>query len=645
MKLQNFFLFFVLLICVIIPKNTYAQNPIDTLIKLEQVQISAKKLNSPFARIVIDTISLKNQSINKLSELLSEHTTIFIKSYGQNNLATASFRGTNASHNQVVWNGVNLNSPMLGQVDLSTIPVFFIDNASVLSGSQSVFKNAGSFGATVELSSNIDNNGNSILSFSQILSSINSRNTFLKTKIRIKKLYLQTRLFYEKAENDYQYADNTKPMPYPIMKRENSDYENKGLLQEMSLSPNKKSVLNAALWYQSNYRNIPQPLSVVLKGQENQTEEVLRTIISYKYFKKHTSFEVKTADNYSDFYYYRSLDTTKSRNFSNTFSNSLEINHRLKNFRIVYALQNNYIYINSKNYSNSKFRNIFSMNLGIERIIAKRIETNLVFRKDWLLHFHVPLIPTLTIQYKPMQKYEFYIDFAVTKNYHIPTMNELYWFPNGNPNLEPEEGMLYDFGFSFSKKYQEFSFYLSNNAFYSLVNNWIIWYPSEINSNFWKPYNLRTIENMGLESLLRLNYAYNKFKVYNNFVYSYTIARNTKNISLTDDARNKQLIYVPYHNANNTIGMVFNNLSVNFTTKYVGKRFTTLDNSRYMPDFVYSDCGVSYKIALKKHNVRLLYTINNVFNTDYQVISLQPMPRRYYQFGFTFNLNRNEENN
>ena len=95
-----------------------SQNLKDTL-NLKTVVVVGKRKQKNFneTRTEIDSIALSNSSTVRLSELLSQNTPIFIKDYGRGAMATASFRGTAPSHTKITWNGLELNSPMLGIVD------------------------------------------------------------------------------------------------------------------------------------------------------------------------------------------------------------------------------------------------------------------------------------------------------------------------------------------------------------------------------------------------------------------------------------------------------------------------------------------------------------------------------------------------
>ena len=66
-------------------------------------------------------------------------------------LASPSFRGTGASQTVIDWNGININSPTLGQADLSLIPVGLIDDIHIYYGGASLLLNNGGIGGAINL--------------------------------------------------------------------------------------------------------------------------------------------------------------------------------------------------------------------------------------------------------------------------------------------------------------------------------------------------------------------------------------------------------------------------------------------------------------------------------------------------------------
>ena len=94
---------------------------------------------------------LKENIALSMADVLTFNSSIFVKTYGRATLSTVSFRGTSPSHTQVSWNGLRINSPMLGMTDFSMIPSYFIDEASLLHGTSSVNDTGGGLGGSVRL--------------------------------------------------------------------------------------------------------------------------------------------------------------------------------------------------------------------------------------------------------------------------------------------------------------------------------------------------------------------------------------------------------------------------------------------------------------------------------------------------------------
>ena len=133
--------------------TVFSQN--DTSM-LDNIEISASYISNKVEQKImerkIDAAIVKSLKTISLSQLLIQHSPVFIKTNGPGGTATASFRGTTASHTLVLWNGFQLNSPSLGEVDFSMIPVFFTDEVSLQWGSKTS-ANSGGLGGVV----NIDN--------------------------------------------------------------------------------------------------------------------------------------------------------------------------------------------------------------------------------------------------------------------------------------------------------------------------------------------------------------------------------------------------------------------------------------------------------------------------------------------------------
>ena len=122
------------------PVRCLAQTTEDWSLELDEVGIFAQRRlkDAGVQKTGIDTTLLHQDISLSMSDILTQHSTLFIKSYGRATESTAEFRGTSPAHTQVLWNGMKINSPMLGTVDFSTIPSYFVDQATLLHGASSL---------------------------------------------------------------------------------------------------------------------------------------------------------------------------------------------------------------------------------------------------------------------------------------------------------------------------------------------------------------------------------------------------------------------------------------------------------------------------------------------------------------------------
>ena len=120
----------VLTLAVLSCMGTSAQRV--TSLKKVDVTATRRLKDTGVQQTVLDSAALHDNISLSMADILTKHTTLFVKSYGRATESTAEFRGTSPSHTQVTWNGMHINSPMLGTVDFSTLPSFFNDKVQLL---------------------------------------------------------------------------------------------------------------------------------------------------------------------------------------------------------------------------------------------------------------------------------------------------------------------------------------------------------------------------------------------------------------------------------------------------------------------------------------------------------------------------------
>lgn len=605
----------------------------DTILFLEPFSIVAEKPNTGLQKTTIEKATIKENEMETLSELISTNTPVFIKTYGQGGLSTASFRGTNATHTQVLWNGFNINSPMLGQLDFSQIPVSFLDEASLYHGGSSLIANSGSLGGSILLKNNPQWENNFSIGLTQGIGSFDTYNTLLDIKVGSRKLQHRSRIVYNTSENDFPYKDNSYAKPYPVKRRANAGYENKAVLQELYFKPGNKNIFSLNIWAQDHSRNIPFPLSVEgNKGSESETYRFFRTLAGWKHLYGKSKLEIKSAFLHDYMHYKRSLDTTNTKNHSSTFSNIAKFKTSFNNAEFFTGLNNENIFVNSANYAGEKSRTLLSFHAGVKKTFFKKLTALVLVRQEYADNKFLPILPSVGFEYQILNAFQWFFKGNASMNHHLPTLNELYWQPGGNPSLSEEKGYSFDMGTSFERQFTgKFGMGTELTYFYSDIHDWIIWYPGDY-SIYWSPYNLKNVESQGVELSAKIDYNFHSLKIRNHAKYTYTRATNKKSTSFTDNARGNQLIYVPVHTANNNLRASLKQNFAGISSQYIGKRYVTLDNTWYMPSYWLADVYAGRKMKFGNAELNLKFAVNNVFNTDFQVVANRPMPGRSYQF-------------
>jgi outer membrane cobalamin receptor len=189
-------LFLLLLSVRLIAQTSFRSDTIKT----DEVTISHRTTSSGTAGIktnIIDSSVIKLCSRESPADLLSRHSSIFIKIDGMGRTASPAFRGTGEGHTQLAWNEINLNSPMLGQSDFALIPACLIDGVQIYNGSASMQVGGGGLGGIVNISTEPVRRKETMISLSQGIGSFGQYGTLLKVRTGSEGFQSDTRVLYQ----------------------------------------------------------------------------------------------------------------------------------------------------------------------------------------------------------------------------------------------------------------------------------------------------------------------------------------------------------------------------------------------------------------------------------------------------------------
>ena len=645
-------IFFIAFLLTVLNINSLAQN--DTIM-LDYVEISASHINNKVQEKAmerkIDTAIMQRLQTASLSQLLIQHSPVFIKTYGPGGTASASVRGTTASHTLVLWNGLQLNSPSLGEVDFSMIPVFFTDEVSLQWGSKTS-ANSGGLGGVVNIANKQKFNEGLILDVKQTYGSFNTWGSYLTVGYSAKNMIARVKAYRNSSDNDFTYT-NIATIPHQEMKQKNADFVDYGVMPELQVRF-KNSLLTLVSWNQFSHRNYPP----IMPNAFNNTKEYAdndfsRNLISYKYYWNSGRVEVKSAyfhekqDYFLESYTSNGLPVTQinTLNKSDVFRQIIDLQQDLfRNWKLYAKVQYDYESVTSSDYDldrdsdlSRKNRDILSFYAALDGKIYRDLDLRMTLRNDIVDDKSAGFFPTATLTYRMPLVKGLNFNAGYSHNYRNPTLNDLYWYPGGNENLKAENGKTFDFDINYLYENVNFNLDFRSGLYYSKVNDWIQWVPT--NYRYWMPKNVSEVMARGFETHLKMNYNFAlwTFSVSGNYVYSHTT--DESEYAQQYDANGKQLIYIPKHHANAFAEVRWKSWNMNYTLEFTGERTTSMNDDEF---FAYQlPYYILHHISFGKqlNRFRLEFKINNLLNESYQTVLWRAMPGRSYEIYLEFKIN------
>ena len=604
-------LFFVLLI----GNLAQAQIATDSIQHLDEVLLSDVKLKR-FAKgykvtVLNDSLLHKNKA--SFTDLLRFNTNIYFKENGYGMVSSPSFRGTNASQTAVIWNGISINSQLTGQTDFNTINTTNFNSVVIRSGGGSVQYGSGAIGGSIHLNNTLSFTSHFDNTAKLSYGSYDTKNLNYLLSYSDGKFSINIGLDYIDSENDYKYLNTDQS-------NENGAFQNGGINTNLGYIISDKNVLK--LYHQTFIGEREFSGTVSSPSLAKYEDQNFRTMLEWSRFGTKSHSKLKVAHLQEHFKYFGNKN---SDNFTFGKVNTYLINYTadidlLNDLKLKPIVSYNY-YEGSGSSFNNPNRKEFSTTALLLYNPNEKWNYGLNLRQDVTSGFDSPLLFSFDVAYDVSNFYKLKLNGS--KNYRVPTFNDLYWQPGGNLDLVPETSYQIDLG-------QEFTYKNANlkvNAFYIKTTDLIQWTPN--NSGFWSPENIAETQNYGAEVNLEVTHKVKAHHFSFQGNYAYTVSEDLET--------NKQLIYVPYHKANINIAYAHKRISMYLQHLFTGEVYTTTENLSgpfYSVDaYQLDNFGINYQLLkTKNQQIDLDLKVNNLFNTAYENVAFRPMPDRNFNF-------------
>lgn len=632
----------IIALCCLTAHVSVAQTLVDsTARQLSVVEVSSVRQSNFISgnkRETIDSATLTRYSNSNLADLLANESQVFVKSYGLGSSATTSFRGAGASHTAILWNGFNIQSPMLGMVDISLVPTNFLSDVKLQYGSAGALWGTGAVGGTIHLNNEAQFNKGLSASGNIAYGSFMDKQEQVSVELSKKRIITSLKLFNHQAENNFPFV-NIAQYGKPEQKQVNAELKQYGLLFENYFLINAKQKLNTRFWYQYNDRNIPRSMTEI-DSAANQKDGTLRATAEWQRVTNKITLVARGAY-FNELLNFRdSTFNINSKSTAHTTIVEVETKFSISKYDMLNAgINNTYTQATTADYSMgvSQNRTAFFANYKIHNL-KETWNAVVSLRQELVENKPVPFVASIGFEWELIKSV--WLKGNAAKHYRLPTFNDLFWAgqgAKGNPDLMSESGWSEEFSLMHLHNFKRAGWELGATAFNRNINNWIIWLPN--NLNIWSPQNVLQVWSRGLEYKAKIVYQGKAFKMQLNGMYNYILSTNENSTVTNDITLHKQLIYVPIQNAQGGLTVSLKGTSISYTQVYVGYRYTSSDNVNYLMPYTIGNVNVSQQLTFKKIRVKLYLQFNNIWKEQYQVIAYRAMPLNSYQFGVMMNFN------
>ena len=604
-------------------KTVYLQ-PLE---QVANIQITANRPNSMNIDMTGPNaiIRLSAQNAKPVAALLDNSTAVFVKNYGAGSaLKTISMRGFGAEHTALTYDGININNQQLGLTELGLLNLQNVSTIELYRGGNSSLFGSGAIAGAINFVPSLPVNKFQY-AVSNTYGSWNSIQNSIMINFTAVNLIHRVSLNRLSGDNNYPFSFNDK-----IYHRQNSDqkyfqvgyslyHPSTEILAEVILSKNSRGVAK----------------QVLDRVNENdfarQKDNSIFTRLKWIPFK-HSQLQLywmQQENIYDDSGLIINNQILHSEHTNDVcglqFSKSLVFFDQIRSFT-KFEIEKSFI----KSTDAGKHDRLrLALSSILEKSICKIEDMDLKLSGSFRWENYSETANTLLPKFgftASNANFNFYSSYGY--NYRIPTFNELYWQPGGNPKLQSEESNSFETGIYYSDDFAG-KFTLTLDYYRNEIKNMIRWVPDN-QSALWSPMNISAVKGEGVE--LGLNYELFSDFLYLSANYSYSQTTKTKAEFLGDNSVNNQVPYIPREMGNLGLKLKWMNWFSNINWGRTGFRYLSFANSsdEFLPshNILNLDLGYEFIVFDQKCNINL--QIDNLLDKNYQVMYGYPMPGRNF---------------
>ena len=635
---MRIFRYILIIILSLFAVSNHAQEKDSSHYTTEEIKVYSNKIEtsvytSPAKIEVLKREFIRSKNGDRLSDILQSAGGVFIKSYGNgSSLQTISMNGLETEQTLILLNGSKLNSYQNAQIDLSLVSKDNIERIEVVNNGYSSIYGSDAIGGVVNIVTSRAQSDFG-LNLSTWGGSYGYSKVYLDLNKNLGPVSINAGVSSENSKDNFDYYFHSGKTT-TLKNRVNNNYTYKNFYSNIEYTINSKNHLSFYTNFVSDKRSIPGLETGTAPADTKQDDRNWNSILVYKNVLNNT-WSLRSESNFQNNlmnYYDEPVINSYYKNI--VLASRSQVDYNSSILKVTGGYDFTYATINSNELVSDVNRYQTGMFVVTEYTPVDNFKIFPSVRFDNVSDIdETNVAGKLGINYKPFSKIKLFIRSNIGNNYAAPTFNQLYWGIGGNPNLKTQKSINFDAGAVFN-----FDFITQNtldiNYTYINFKDKIIWQPGP--GGIWSPINIdKTVSNVisfdfkaekELSRDMNLNIGLN---------YSHSSSVKDNRVSPDDPTYGKQLIYIPVELSKTNIGLNYKEFGVNLYYRFIGKRYTDYENTIFLPAMDLLDGSLNYTVAIWKVKTRLNFELNNILNTDYQVMPGYPMPLRNFKLGIS----------
>ncbi len=618
-------IFCLLLSLVVLP--TEAQRDSISLEEVTVRSVAPVRYMAGLYVYSLDSLTLLSSGFRRLDEMLAQATSLSFRNYGNGQLSTIAFRGLSSNHTAVLWNGVNINMPTLGQTDFSTIPVISFDRLSVQYGAGASHLGSDAVGGSIVMENTpLAGEGISIRGGLELGSFSNSSGQGVvryRTRINSEWSFAGKTQFYSTAYHNH--------YPYETFKGRRLEYSDtfqKGFLQDLFFEDSKGRSVSAHIWWNDHNMTLSPDNPT---GRERTKTGNIRTMVRYSdgKWQLRASFVRDIIDyGVGDL---SNLDQSLTDRYGARAERELKRQYGQVDVSVLAGGEFTLFRAEVEGYEASRISEGRGDVFLLTRVSGRsRWAGSVNFRQAFVQGYTVPFTPSVGFEYSFFKEgnYRLKMTASLGRSYRVPTLNERYWKDLGNPEIKPEAGFNKEAGLEQQVRFlRYFKWEGRINAFHNRVDNWVYWNPAR---NY-RAENLQLVLARGGEFHNYLSFNRGKWSAGIRSLVSYTRSTQERAYdAYSEGILGKQLRFVPVWISNLNAFVGFGGSTLTLQRHSESIRY--INEIQSFPAFHFTNLLFEQSVRIGTGTVRLQARAANVTNQLYFSVKSTAMPGRSYHF-------------